>query len=300
MEKNRKNELRGTLLGIAAAILGGICPIYWRQLRDISSIVILFYRVVLVCACTFLLCLAIYKWDGLIKPLREKGAIGHFLLTGVVMVTNWGLYVWAVNAGYIVQTSIGYFMVPLFVCLIGMLVYHEPVDRYKIIALITVFVGTVVLVIAYGEFPTVAFAVSISYSVYTSAQKKAHVSGILAMFYQTLFVLPVFLAAVIYVELTGQGALASASGQQLFLLSFAGIVTALPLILLLDGINCASLILMGLTNYLGDTISLLIGVFVYGEELTRSQLGGLLIIWAGIVIYTAGTGKRTDGRESET
>lgn len=288
MSDNKKGELRGTVLGIIAAILGGVCPIYWRQLKAIDSVVILFYRVVLACLFTFIVCLIRYKWKGLIQPLRRKGAILRFFLTGVVMVTNWGLYVWAVNAGYIVQSSIGYFIVPLLVGLIGMVVYKEPVTGHKIKALLIVVAGTVVLIIAYGEFPTIAFAVALSYAVYTSAQKKANVSGIQAMFYQTLLVSPLFVAAIIYVETTGRGALAVAGSMQLFLLSFAGIVTATPLILLLDGINTASLIVMGLTNYLGVTISMLLGIFVYGETVTLGQLGGLSIIWAGLAVYTVG------------
>lgn len=292
-KKIMSGELRGTLLGIVSAVIGGICPIYWKQIKVIDSAVILLYRVVLACIFTFIVCLVRYKWSGIIEPLKRKGAVLRFFLTGMVMVVNWGVYVWAVNAGFIVQTSIGYFMAPLLVGLIGMVVYHEAVVRHKIIALLIVLVGTIALIIAYGEFPTIAFAVALSYAVYTSAQKNAHVSGVQAMFYQTLLVSPIFICILLYVELTGQGAFAVASTSELFILSFAGIVTVTPLILLLNGINTASLIVMGLTNYLGDTISMLIGIFVYGETISIPQLGGLSIIWVGIGLYTVGEMERS-------
>lgn len=254
----------------------------------IYPVVILFYRVVLVCAFTFLFSLFRYGWRGILLPLRRKGAVRRFTLTGVVMVSNWGIYVWAVNSGHIVQTSIGYFIVPIMVCVIGMIVFHETVNRQEMRGLIIVALGVVALIAAYGEFPTIAFAVVLTYSTYTSAQKSVHVSGILAMFYQTLFLSPFFLAAICLVEFTGRGAFAAASPFQLFLLSFAGAVTAIPLILLLEGINRAPLIIMGLTNYIGDGISMLIGVLIYHETVTPPQLGAMCMIWVGIAVFTTG------------
>lgn len=283
-----KQTVKGSLLGILSAVLGGICPIYWRQIDVIPPVVILFYRVVLVCVFTFLVSYFRYGWEGIVLPLRRKGAIKRFTLTGIVMVSNWGIYVWAVNSGYIVQTSIGYFIVPIMVCVIGMAVFHEKVSRQEMCGLVIVLLGVAALVAAYGEFPTIAFAVALTYASYTSAQKGAHVSGILAMFYQTLFLAPFFLAAIFLAELNGYGAFAVASPFQLLLLSFAGVVTAMPLILLLDGINCAPLIIMGLTNYIGDSISLLIGVLVYHETVTLPQLGAMCIVWVGIAVFTIG------------
>lgn len=283
-----RQAVKGSLLGILSAVIGGVCPIYWRQIDVIHPVVILFYRVVLVCAFTFLVSVFRYGWEGVISPLRRKGAIKRFVLTGVIMVSNWGIYVWAVNSGYIVQTSIGYFMVPIMVCIIGMAVFREAVNRKELCGLVVVVAGAAALIAAYQEFPTIAFGVALTYSSYTSAQKTAHVSGILAMFYQTLFLAPFFLTAILFVELSGKGAFSVASPFQLLLLSFAGVVTAMPLILLLDGINYAPLIIMGLTNYVGDTISLLIGVLVYHETVTPPQLCAMCIIWVGIAIFTFG------------
>lgn len=283
-----KQEVKGSLLGILSAVIGGVCPVYWRQIDAIHPVVILFYRVVLVCAFTFLVSVLRYGWEGVIAPLRRKGAVRRFALTGVVMVSNWGVYVWAVNSGHIVQTSIGYFIVPIMVCLIGIVVFHEKVNRQERWGLAIVGLGVAALVAAYGEFPAIAFAVALTYSSYTSAQKTAHVSGILAMFYQTLFLAPFFLAAVLAVELTGRGAFAVASPMQLLLLSFAGVVTAMPLILLLNGINCAPLVIMGLTSYIGNAITMLIGLLVYHETVTPAQLSALCVVWVGIAVFTAG------------
>lgn len=283
-----RQAVKGSLLGILSAVIGGVCPIYWRQIDVIHPVVILFYRVVLVCIFTFLVSVFRHGWEGVLSPLRRKGAIKRFTLTGIIMVSNWGIYVWAVNSGYIVQTSIGYFMVPIMVCIIGVAVFHETVNRKEMCGLAVVILGAAALIAAYREFPTIAFGVALTYSSYTSAQKTAHVSGILAMFYQTLFLSPFFLAAILFVEFSGRGAFSVAYPPQLFLLSFAGIVTAMPLILVLDGINYAPLIIMGLTNYVGDTISLLIGVLVYHERVTPSQLCAMCIIWIGIAIFTFG------------
>ncbi|WP_432352807.1 EamA family transporter RarD [Anaerotruncus rubiinfantis] len=289
MLQNTKGEIKGTVLGLVSAIIGGVCPVYWKQIKVINSAVILCYRVVLVCVCMFLICLLLYGWEQTISPLRRKGAVRRFLITGTIMVSNWGVYVWSVNSGHIIQASIGYYIMPLIVCLIGMIIFHEPVTKNKVWGLAIVTFGVVALVFAYGEFPTIALAVAVTYATYTSAQKGVRVTGIQAMFYQTLLVAPPFLVAIIYLELSGQGAFAVASNTQLFILSFAGIVTALPLVLMLDGINCASLIIMGLTNYLGDTVSLLIGVYVYKERMDLPQLMALSVIWIGIAVYTVGS-----------
>jgi len=183
-----------------------------------------------------------------------------------------------------------------------MIFFKEKVERYKIVGLIIVALGTVALVIAYGEIPTIALGVALTYSTYTSVQKLNHVTGIQAMFYQTLFVMPLALAGIVYVECTGQGAIAVANGTQLLLLSLAGIVTALPLILVLEGINRAPLILMGLTNYAGDTLTMLIGIFIYGEVISGSELSAMTLVWIGIAIFALGgffIKKNTEGSRAQ-
>ena len=131
MLQNTKGEIKGTVLGLVSAIIGGVCPVYWKQIKVINSAVILCYRVVLVCVCMFLICLLLYGWEQTISPLRRKGAVRRFLITGTIMVSNWGVYVWSVNSGHIIQASIGYYIMPLIVCLIGMIIFHEPVTKIK-------------------------------------------------------------------------------------------------------------------------------------------------------------------------
>ena len=116
------------MAAILCATLWGVLPIYWKSLQPIDSFLIILYRIVLTSLVVFIAGLLVYKWEGVLAPAKKKGALTTLIVAGIIISINWGLFIWMVNAGYIIQTSIGYYIEPLMICVFGILFFKEKPD----------------------------------------------------------------------------------------------------------------------------------------------------------------------------
>ncbi|MEG0392429.1 MAG: EamA family transporter RarD, partial [Anaerovoracaceae bacterium] len=214
---------------LTSAILWGVLPIYWQALRPIDSFVIIFYRIVLVGVVCFVAALKVYGRKEMLKPLKHKKTVLIFFLAGVLITTNWSIYIWAVNANLVIQTCIGYYIEPLMVSAFGIIFFKEGLNRSKLIALTLALVGLGMLLFYFGEFPAVALALAVTFATYAAIKKGVQAPPILALLYETIFLLPLALVVIVYLELTGRGALGVGEPYQYGLLLLAGIMTAIPL-----------------------------------------------------------------------
>lgn len=298
MDNQKRERQIGMICAITCAILWGILPIYWKSLESINSFVIMFYRLVLAFVVVGVICLIKYKPKGIIEPLKKKGAVPVFFFAGLVISINWSTYIWAVNAGFIIQTSIGYYIEPLFVALMGLVIFHEKLNKFKVIAIILATIGVCVMIISYGQPPTVALILAVSFATYAGIKKKLQAPALLALMYETGLMLPIVIPAIIYMESTGQGIIGTADTQHILLLSLSGIFTAIPLSLFGMAANRVSIITLGLTEYISPSLNLLLGIFMYNEAFDIVQLAGFIVIWIGLAIFTVGEAKSTfDGGE---
>lgn len=290
----RKEYKVGVACAILCALIWGVLPIYWKSLQPINSLLIMFYRLVLACIFVFVADLFIYKWKGIIEPLKKKGAILSFFLAGLVISTNWGLYIWMVNSGIVIQTSIGYYIEPLAVCTFGILFFKEKMDKYKLAAFILACAGVAFMLLSYGEVPLMALLLAVTFAVYSAIKKKLNAPAFLALFYETLFLLPVVVPYIIYTELSGNGAFAVAGTYKLALLSLSGVFTAVPLVLFSMAANRITLIALGITEYISPSMGLMLGIFVFKEPFDLYQFIGFVFIWIGLIIFTVGGIKLKD------
>jgi len=247
----------------------------------------LFYRIVLASGFALILALHIYKWEGIIKPLKEKGVIRTFFLAGMLISFNWGTYIWAVSNNHVIQTSIGYYIEPLFVCIFGILFFKEKLNGYKLTAFLLACAGVSVILIYYRQVPVIALTLAISFATYAAIKKRYRLDAVLALLYETMFLVPFAVAAILYLELTGKGA-SSAEPLQWGLLALAGILTGTPLMLFAMAANRISMITLGITEYISPSITLLIGIYIFKEPFDKIQLITFAAIWVGIVIFTIG------------
>ncbi len=273
---------------ILCALIWGILPIYWKSLQSIDSLLVMFYRLVLACILVFIVDLVKYKWKGIIGPLKEKGAIAIFTGAGLVISVNWGLYIWMVNAGFIIQTSIGYYIEPLVVCAFGIIFFKEKLDKYKLGAIIFACIGVGVMLISFGQIPYLALVLAITFATYAGIKKKLQAPALLALFYETVFLSPIALGFIIYMEVNGKGAFTTAEPVQIALLFLSGLFTAVPLSLFAMAANRISLLALGITEYISPSMALILGIFLYKESFDLYQFVGFLIIWVGLVIFTLG------------
>ena len=291
MENAKKNQQIGALCAVISSLLWGTLPIYWKSLDSVNSLSIMFYRVILAFIFVLIICLIMYGPKKMLEPLKNKKTIITFFFAGFAVTINWGMYIWAVNSGNTIQTSIGYYIEPLFVAVMGVFIFHEKLNKYKISAVILAFVGVCIMVISYGQPPTIALALAISFTIYTGIKKKLQAPAFLSLFYETALMLPIIIPCAIYMEVTGKGALVTADTQHLIILSFAGILTALPLIFFGLAANRISIISLGLIQYLSPSITLMIGIFVFKEPFDFIKLIGFIFIWIALAVFTVGETK---------
>lgn len=287
--RDAKTEYRiGLLCAIGCALLWGVLPVYWKMLQSVDSFIIMFYRLVLACIFVLIICLIVYKPKGIVEPLKKKRAALTFFLAGLIIATNWGIYIWAVNAGFIIQTSIGYYIEPLFVCFAGVLFFHEKINVYKIIAIVLATIGVMVMVISYGQVPFIALGLAVTFALYAVIKKYLQAPALLALLYETGLLLPIIIPVLIWMEVNGNGVIGNAGTHQLVLLSFVGVITAIPLLLFAMAANRISIITLGITEYIAPSVGLVLGIFVYKEPFDIVQLIGFIIIWIGLVFFTFG------------
>ena len=294
---NKKDYKVGMLCAIFSAVTWGFLPIYWQSLRPIDSIVIIFYRILLVGCLTFLVSIKIYGFKVMMAPLKIKGNKLKFFTAGILITANWSIYIAAVNANFVIQTVIGYYIEPLMVSIFGVLIFKEKLTSYKKISLILAGLAVLIMLLYYKGITIIELSLSLTFAVYTAFKKSYKLEAILSLFYETMFLMPIALIAIIYFESMGIGAIGVGSNFQIFLLSLIGFFTAVPLVLFTMGANRISLINLGIIEYISPSISLVLGIFVFKEGFDFIQLICFIIIWIGLAIFTYGEG--VEGRKKD-
>lgn len=286
-QSNKQYKI-GMIAALTCSILWGVLPIYWQALRPIESSVIIFYRIALVGVVCFVAALFIYGWERIKAPLAHKGAKGKYFLAGLMITLCWSIYIWAVNADMVIQTCIGYYIEPLMVSLFGVFLFKEKLTKYKTAALIMASLGVLLILIYFQRLPLVALSLALTFSIYAAMKKSFQIEPLLSLLYETMFLVPVAVAVIIYLEWTGQGALGVGTPAQYGLLLCSGLFTAIPLGLFAMAVNKVTLVTMGLIEYISPSITLFIGIYIFKEAFDLVQFLAFVLIWIGLVIFTYG------------
>ena len=282
---------QGLSSALICSVWWGIMPIYWQWLRPIESSVIIFYRILLVAVVCVIAALFKYSINEILEPLKDRKQVIKYIIAGALITANWSIYIWAVNADYVIQTCIGYYIEPLMVCTFGVVLFREKLTVYKKTALALACAGVLVIIIYFREVPVIALGLAVTFSIYAACKKNFNKPPILSLLYETVFLSPFALAVIIYLEVTGQGALASLGSGEMYkylLLMFCGLFTAFPLALFADAANKINLFALGITEYISPTLSLIIGIFLFQEPFEKIQLVAFAIIWVGLIFFSYG------------
>ena len=280
---------KGLACGLGAYVLWGVLPVYWKLLDDVLPFEILSSR--FMWSCVFVALLIIFQ-GKLPLFLTEVKSIFSSFKTGAAMVSaafvisiNWGSFIWAVNNGHIVETSMGYYINPLVSVLFAVLFLRERLNKMQIAAVLCACVGVASMVWSFGKLPWVSLTLAVSFALYGLIKKLLPVSSLTSIMLETLIITP--LALMYEYTLWQQGVSFYASGdtQVLCLLAGAGAVTAVPLLLFTAGAKLLPLKIIGFLQYISPTLTLLLGVFVYGEPFTASHLLAFGWIWAALALF---------------
>lgn len=287
---DKYNYKVGLICALICALIWGFLPIYWDALEPISSFVIIFYRIVLMMLTCFLICF--YQTrdiKDIFRPMFvERKKMWTYIIAGIVITVNWSIFIWAVTQGFVIQSSMGYFLEPLIVCLFAMVIYKEKTNKWKMISLAFALAGLFVMIIGYKEFPLIAIGLASSFAIYAAIKKSVDLPPFQSLLYETLFIAPMALIVVFYLEGTGIGALSAGGTGKFILLLFAGIATAVPMGLFSMAANKLPLFTLGLTEYISPSISLVLGIFLFKEPFDLIQFSAFVIIWIGLVFFTYG------------
>lgn len=284
-----ENYKQGIFFGLAAYVLWGILPVYWKALELVSPFEILSSRFMWSCVFVFLLIIFQKKWplfDKEVKQVFSNVKTGAAMVAaGITISFNWGTFIWAVNNGHIVETSMGYYINPLVSILFAVVFLRERLDKMQLAAITCAFIGVASMVYSFGKIPWVSLTLAFTFALYGLLKKILPVSALTSIMLETLLITP--LALVYEYSLWQQGVSFYASGnlQIIMMLTGAGVVTAIPLLLFTAGARLLPLKIIGFLQYISPTLTLLIGVFVYNEVFTASHLLAFGWIWAALLLF---------------
>lgn len=284
-----ENYKQGIFFGLAAYVLWGILPVYWKALELVSPFEILSSRFMWSCVFVFLLIIFQKKWPLFAKEVKlvfsnvKTGAA--MVAAGITISFNWGTFIWAVNNGHIVETSMGYYINPLVSILFAVVFLRERLDKMQLAAITCAFIGVASMVYSFGKIPWVSLTLAFTFALYGLLKKILPVSALTSIMLETLLITP--LALVYEYSLWQQGVSFYASGnlQVIMMLTGAGVVTAIPLLFFTAGARLLPLKIIGFLQYISPTLTLLIGVFVYNEAFTASHLLAFGWIWAALLLF---------------
>ncbi|MBU1101557.1 MAG: EamA family transporter RarD [Bacteroidetes bacterium] len=277
---------KGVLLALFAYTFWGFFPVYWKQLLHVASPEIAAHRVFW----SFILLVVFLLMQGKLKNTfsRIRKSPNKFLLVfpSLLIGTNWFLYVWAVNAGFIIETSLGYFISPLLSVFLGVFILHEHLRRLQWLAISIAAIGVLIMTIVYGQFPWIALYLAGSWSIYGLLRKKSEFNGPEGLALDSAILSIPILGYLLFLLVNGNGSFLYVDIQTNFLLIGCGVMTVLPLTVFITASRLIELSLIGIISYIYPAILLLVGVFLYDETLTQIKLIGFIFIWIALIIYS--------------
>ncbi len=288
-QATRSQTTLGTWAAVLSFVLWGVLPLYWVALDRVPSLQILLHRIVWSAA----LVAAFLFWrDGrrwLTTSTAHQPRLRWLLgVSGLLIAINWGLYIWAVNAGHVVETALGYFINPLVNVLIGVVFLRERLRPLQWLSVLIALGGVLWLALQYGHFPWIALTLAFSFGVYGLLRKLAPVDAVAGLGIESAWLLLPALAWLGWIEAHGDGGFGAGFGAFCTsLLVLSGLVTALPLVGFAYAVRRIPLTSVGILQYIAPTLQFLIGVLVLREPFARSEFIGFLCIWVALAIFVA-------------
>ncbi len=275
---------KGILYGIGAYVCWGFFPIYWKSLHQVPATQLIGHRILW----SFLLLIAVIlftgQWGEFRKTINSK-VIRIYSIAAVLIGINWLVYVWAVNANYIVETSLGYFINPLLSVLLGVIFLKERLRIAQWIPVILASLGVAYLSYVYGRLPYIALTLSVSFGLYGLVKKISPLGPLHGLTIETGILCLPALFYLIFVQSNSTGAFLHTGLTSDLLMIGAGLVTTIPLLMFATAARLIPLWVVGLLQYIAPTLQFIIGVFIYKEPFSHEQLIGFSIVWIALIIF---------------
>lgn len=281
--------LIGGLCALGAFGTWGFLPVYFKYMQEVSPLEILAHRIVWSTLLVGVMLRILGRWPEIIAILENKRLLMWLCLSSILLSCNWMLFIWAVTNGFMLEGSLGYYINPLVNVLLGVVLLGERLSKAQWLAVALSLGGVTVLAVGLGAFPWIAVSLALLFGFYGYVRKTAPVGAATGLFVETLVVLIPAILYLLFIAWQGTGAMGTVSLGYDFLLVFAGIVTAAPLIMFTAAARRLRYATVGFFQYLAPTLQFLLAVVVYGEAFTDTHKITFALIWTALAIYSIDT-----------
>ncbi len=276
---------KGVWFALAAYMIWGLFPVYWKWLHQVPAVQLLGHRVVWSFVVLAFAIGLTRQWRALRAAAFRRRVLLIYLVAAILISINWLTYLLAVNSGFVVEASLGYFINPLISVLLGVVVLRERLRPLQWVPIGLAAVGVVYFSLAYGSVPWYAITLALSFGLYGLVKKTAPLNSLYGMTLETALMLVPALAYLLYTEASHQGAFLHTNLTITLLLVGGGLVTTVPLLLFGSAAQRIPLALLGVLQYINPTLQFLLGTLVYHEPFSASRLIGFSIVWAALILY---------------
>jgi chloramphenicol-sensitive protein RarD len=276
---------RGLAAGALAFTIWGLFPVYLHPLREVPATQVIAHRITWSCLFILVWMLARGELASLRAIFTRPALLARLLLTALLISGNWLVYVWGVSHGHIVDTSLGYYINPLINVVLGIFVLHERLNPVQWLAVALAALGVAYLTFEAGHLPWIALTLACSFSLYGLLRKVISVEALPGLATETILLVPVAGAYLLWCEHSGSGAFGHAGPATTALLVGSGLVTAVPLFLFAYSARLLPYSTVGVLQYIGPSLQLLCGVFIFHERFDGARAAGFVVIWTALAIY---------------
>ena len=282
----RSDTIFGVVYASSAFLIWGISPIYWKAMRAVPAFEIILHRIVWSFIFLVPLIIMMRRWQEFIDALKNTRTLLILLFTALIIGGNWLLYIWAVNSGYLLQASLGYYINPLVNVVLGVAFLKERLRVLQILAVLLAAAGVIYLTVYYGEFPWIALTLAVTFGFYGLIRKVIPVGSLVGLTVETLLLSIPALVYLFYLDGHGQGSIFRVSLKLDLLLMGCAPLTAIPLLCFTLGARRLYLSTLGLLQYIAPSCMFILAVFLFREPFSIAQVVTFILIWAALAIYS--------------
>ncbi|MFF6998048.1 EamA family transporter RarD [Streptomyces sp. NPDC008313] len=276
----------GLINGVAAYGLWGLVPLFWPLLKPAGAVEILAHRMVWSLAVVAVALLVMRRWAWLGELVRQPRRLALVTVAAAVITVNWGVYIWSVNSGHVVEASLGYFINPLVTIAMGVLLLKERLRPVQWAAVGVGFAAVLVLTIGYGRPPWISLCLAFSFATYGLVKKKVNLGGIESLAAETAIQFLPALGYLVWLGSRGDATFGTEGAGHGALLAATGLVTAIPLVCFGAAAIRVPLSTLGLLQYLAPVFQFLLGILYFHEAMPAERWAGFALVWLALSLLT--------------
>jgi chloramphenicol-sensitive protein RarD len=276
---------KGILYAIGAYSLWGLFPIYWKFLHHVPAVQIIGHRI----TWSFILLIIVILFTKQLRNFRLAALKSKIFLiysiAAILLTINWFIYVWSVNSEKIIETSLGYFINPLLSVLLGVIFLRERLRPIQWIPIGLAAVGVIYLTIQYGQLPWIALSLAFAFALYGLVKKLAPLGSLFGLTLETAIAFPFAIIFLVFLDSDGSGSFLHIDSMTNILLIGTGAITSIPLLLFASAARQIPLTMVGILQYIAPTLQFFIGIFLYNEHFSHSDMIGFGLVWLALIIF---------------